>query len=110
MSFSPSLFPVSAPPFVSEDTAWPVGQSPRVGPVGSASSGPGASAMPRCSVCHSTELIRDEVFDGGALQLCECRRCEHRWTFRAPSSRVAASVRRSSPRGGGRRSGAIHAA
>ncbi len=42
----------------------------------------------RCGVCHGSELIQDEVFDDGSMVLCECRRCEHRWTFRPPSVRT----------------------
>jgi hypothetical protein len=42
-----------------------------------------------CAVCGSQRVERDAVFDdlAGAgsdvLYLAECRRCEHRWTWRA---------------------------
>lgn len=115
MSFSPSLFPppTSAPQFVLETTIWPAGPRADVG--ATAEPGAGRPTMSRCAVCHSTDLIRDEVFDRESLQLCACRRCEHRWTFRSPAprftpARVPASARRSPPRAGGRRSGGSHAA
>ncbi len=35
-----------------------------------------------CVVCGSHDVMRDEVLDAGLLHLAECRRCEHRWTWR----------------------------
>lgn len=69
----------------------------------------------RCAVCHGADVMRDEVFDGGSLQLCECRRCEHRWTFRpstgqAERSRSPLRVARSAAVVGARQTGFVHAA
>ena len=35
-----------------------------------------------CPVCAAVDLRRDEVNHGGVLQLAECPRCLHRWTWR----------------------------
>jgi hypothetical protein len=66
---------------------------------------PAVLAGPRCAVCHGSDVLVDEVLDGGVLLLAECRRCEHRWTSRArPSARrprrVAARTGRRAPAAG----------
>ena len=76
---------------------------------------PLSSSSPRCAVCHGRDVSLDEVFDGGALQLCECRHCEHRWTFRprsiqADRSLMPRTVKRSSGSGRARRTGFVSAA
>jgi hypothetical protein len=43
----------------------------------------------RCEVCGSTEMQVDEVQSGGRLLLAECDRCDHRFTARVGSSRIA---------------------
>jgi hypothetical protein len=76
---------------------------------------------PRCAVCHGREVMRDEVFDAGSLQLCECRHCEHRWTFRPSTDQAERSrrplkaersmkVQRSAAAVGVRQTGLVHAA
>jgi hypothetical protein len=35
-----------------------------------------------CRVCGALEIERDEVLDGGVLELAACTRCGHRWTER----------------------------
>jgi transcription elongation factor Elf1 len=50
---------------------------------------PSLRALARCEgcpVCGSREVARDEVSHGGPLQLAECARCRHRWTWRAVGS------------------------
>jgi hypothetical protein len=43
----------------------------------------------KCEVCGSSEMQVDEVQSGGRLLLAECDRCDHRFTARAGSSRIA---------------------
>ncbi|MAG33311.1 MAG: hypothetical protein CL908_20740 [Deltaproteobacteria bacterium] len=37
---------------------------------------------PSCPICRGTELVSDEVMQGGTLRLAECLHCAHRWTER----------------------------
>ena len=48
---------------------------------------------PACAVCGGSEILEDEVFEGGILRLGHCRRCDHRWTERL-SPRFVPRVRR----------------
>ncbi len=48
---------------------------------------------PHCEVCGCGEIQIDEVQSGGRLLLVECGRCDHRYTRRLGSSRVARPFR-----------------
>jgi len=80
---------------------------PRPSSIGRSVSAPEAAA-PSCAVCHGTEIVFDEVFDGGVLLLAECRRCEHRWTSRARP--IARRPRQAQVRAGRRVGGAVEVA
>ena len=43
----------------------------------------------QCEVCGSAEIQLDEVQSGGRLLLAQCGRCDHRFTGRLGSSRIA---------------------
>jgi len=66
------------------------------------------AVSPECAVCHSVDVLHDEVDDGGPLLLAECRRCEHRWTLRP--LRTARRRRRAPARRGRRQPGEAAAA
>jgi hypothetical protein len=34
----------------------------------------------RCPVCAFSEVVTDQVVEGGVLALGACPRCDHRWT------------------------------
>jgi hypothetical protein len=40
--------------------------------------------LQRCPVCAFSELVTDQVVEGGFLVLGACPRCDHRWTGAVP--------------------------
>ncbi len=55
--------------------------------------------LQRCPVCAFSEVVTDQVVDGGFLVLGACPRCDHRWTAGVPWPRLprALSVRPGAP-------------
>ena len=54
---------------------------------------PGLAAQ-TCGVCGCTGIRTDEVDEErAALRLCECPRCDHRWTERLRERRPVAAAR-----------------
>lgn len=40
--------------------------------------------LQRCPVCAFSEVVTDQVVEGGFLLLGACPRCDHRWTGAMP--------------------------
>jgi len=58
---------------------------------------PRLRTLQRCPVCAFSELVTDQVVEGGFLALGACPRCDHRWTGFIPRSGVARAVRPGAP-------------
>ncbi len=51
----------------------------------------------RCPVCAFSEVLTDQVAEGGFLVLGACPRCDHRWTGAAPRPSFPRAVRPGAP-------------
>ena len=60
----------------------------------------------RCPVCAFSEVVTDQVVEGGVLALGACPRCDHRWTDLWPRSGFPRAVRPAARSHGGQDSAA----
>lgn len=50
-----------------------------------------------CPVCAFSEVVTDQVVEGGFLVLVACPRCDHRWTGAVPRPGFARAERPAPP-------------
>ncbi|HME68523.1 MAG TPA: hypothetical protein VKM54_01480 [Myxococcota bacterium] len=53
--------------------------------------------LQRCPVCTFSEVVTDQVVEGGFLVLGACPRCDHRWTGAVPRPGFPRAVRPAAP-------------
>jgi hypothetical protein len=51
----------------------------------------------RCPVCAFSEVVTDQVVEGGVLALAACPRCDHRWTGLCPRPGFPRAVHPAAP-------------
>jgi hypothetical protein len=53
--------------------------------------------LQRCPVCAFSEVVTDQVVEGGFLVLSACPRCDHRWTGAFSRPGLPRALRKATP-------------